>query len=67
MPVKATDLLKKLMTKAGITYDGDLTVEIPDDIATSLDNQLLTIAAATNNHPDVKKVYFAQAYNGLDA
>lgn len=63
----AADLLKKLMTKAGISYDGDLAADIPDEIATNLDNQLLTIAAATNNHPAVKKVYFAQALNGLDA
>lgn len=62
----ATDLVKKLLTKAGITHEGDLA-EVPDEIATSLDNNLLTIAAATNNHPQVKKVYFAQAYNGLDA
>jgi len=55
------------MAKAGVTYDGDLSTDIPDEVATNLDNQLLTIAAATNNHPDVKKVYFAQAYNGLDA
>lgn len=54
------------MAKAGVAYDGDLAA-IPDDIASSVDNSLLTIAAATNNHPDVKKVYFAQAYNGLDA
>lgn len=67
MPVSASDLVKKLLAKAGVTYDGDLSAEIPDDIATSLDNNLLTIAAATNNHPQVKKVYFAQAYNGLDA
>lgn len=67
MPVSASDLVKKLLTKAGVTFDGDLSAEIPDDIATSLDNNLLTIAAATNNHPQVKKVYFAQAYNGLDA
>lgn len=66
MPTTANDLVKKLMAKAGVAYDGDLAT-IPDDIATSVDNQLLTIAAATNNHPDVKKVYFAQAYNGLDA
>lgn len=66
MPIAANDLLKKLMVKAGITYDGDLAA-IPDDVASSVDNSLLTIAAATNNHPDVKKVYFAQAYNGLDA
>jgi hypothetical protein len=67
MPVSATDLLKKLMAKAGITYDGDFSTDIPDEVATNLDNQLLTIAAATNNHPAVKKVYFAQAFNGLDA
>lgn len=66
MPVSASDLVKKLLAKAGVTYDGDLA-ELPDEIATSLDNNLLTIAAATNNHPQVKKVYFAQAYNGLDA
>lgn len=67
MPVSAIDLVKKLMTKAGVTHQGDLTNDIPDEVATALDNQLLTIQAATNNHPDVKKVYFAQAYNGLDA
>lgn len=66
MPITANDLVKKLMAKAGVAYDGDLAA-IPDDIASSVDNSLLTIAAATNNHPDVKKVYFAQAYNGLDA
>lgn len=67
MPVPAIDLIKKLMAKAGVTHDGELTADIPDEVATALDNQLLTIAAATNNHPDVKKVYFAQAYDGLDA
>lgn len=67
MPVSAIDLVKKLMAKAGVKYEGELTADIPDEVATALDNQLLTIAAATNNHPDVKKVYFAQAYNGLDA
>lgn len=67
MPVSATDLLKKLLSKAGVSYDGDLTTEIPDEVATSLDNSLLTIDAALNNHPKVKKKYFAEAYNGLDA
>jgi hypothetical protein len=67
MPVSAIDLVKKLMAKAGVKHEGDLTGDIPDEVATALDNQLLTIAAATNNHPDVKNVYFAQAYNGLDS
>lgn len=65
--MKLTELVKKLIAKAGITYEGEITDELPDDISTALDNGLLTLAAATNNHPLVKKVYFAQAYNGLDA
>lgn len=67
MPVSALDLVKKLMSKAGVTFDGDLTAEIPDEVATSLDNSLLTLDAAMNNHPKVKHKYFAEAFNGLDA
>lgn len=64
--MKAADLITNLLKKAGITHEA-ITDEVPDDVATQLDNSLLTIQAATNNHPQVKKVYFAQAYNGLDA
>lgn len=67
MPVSAADLLKKLFAKAGIQYDGDLASDIPDDVAASLDNGLLTMDAAINNHPKIKYAYFAKAYNGLDA
>lgn len=67
MPISANDLLKKLLTKAGVAYDGDFSADIPDEVATGVDNNLMTLAAAVNNHPQVKKVYFAQAYNGLDA
>lgn len=66
MPITAIDLVKKLMAKAGVTHDGELTADIPDEIAEKLDNGLLTIAAATNNHPEIRKVYTAQAYNGVD-
>lgn len=65
--MKVAEFVKKMLTKAGVTHEGEITDEIPDEVATAADNALLTIAAATNNHPDVKKVYFAQAYNGLDA
>lgn len=61
------ELIQKLLQKAQIQFDGEISDEIPDDLATQLDNSLLTLQAATNNHPQVKKVYFAQAYNGLDA
>lgn len=66
MPVSALELVKKLMAKAGITTDGELTNDISDELATRLDNSLLTIAAATNNHPQVKRHYFGQAFKGLD-
>lgn len=65
--MQTSQLVTNLLKKAGIAFDGEVNGELPDDIATQLDNSLLTIKAATNNHPDVKKVYFAQAYNGLDA
>lgn len=65
--MKTAEFVKKLLAKAGVTHEGEIGDELPDEVATQADNALLTIAAATNNHPDVKKVYFAQAYNGLDA
>lgn len=72
------EFLNKLAAKAGIKADdpnlvgvlaapGLQQMPIADELAQQFDNSLLTIAAATNNHPDVKRVYFAQAYNGLDA
>lgn len=78
MPQTLGEFLNKLAIKAGIKADdaelvgvlsapGLQQMPIPDALASQFDNSLLTIAAATNNHPDVKKVYFAQAYNGLDA
>lgn len=67
MSVKTTDLVKKLLAKAGVQHDEEIGDELPDEVATAVDNALLTVAIATNNHPQIKKVYFAQAYNGLDA
>lgn len=66
MPVKTNEFIKSLIQKAGVTYEGEIGDELPDELATELDNSLLTLEAATNNHPKVRKIYFAQAYNGLD-
>lgn len=65
--MNTTDFISGLLKKAGIEYTDEINGEIPDELATKLDNSLLTVKAATSNHPDIKKVYFAQAYNGLDA
>ncbi len=42
-------------------------MNIDDAIVTALDNGLLSIEAAKNNHPEIKKVYTALAYNGMDS
>lgn len=73
---KAIDFLKTLLTKSGANLDdenikaalGGLNAEfeLPDALTTAIDNGLLSVASAKNNHPEIKKHYFAQAYNGLD-
>jgi hypothetical protein len=71
------ELINNLAVKAGIDpADNDLksllaspelaTVKVPDTIVTAIDNGLLSIEAAKNNHPEVKKKYFADAYDGID-
>ncbi len=52
----------------GILSNAELTrVNVPNELFNSIDNRLLSIDDAKNNHPLVKAHYFAQAYNGLDS
>ena len=71
------EVINNLAQKAGILADNaDLksllsspelaTINVSDALVTTLDNGLLSIEAAKNNHPDVKKKYFADAYDGID-
>jgi hypothetical protein len=74
---KVADFLKTLLTKAGLNVEQDdiktalanlpADLELADTVATGIDNGLLSMAAAKNNHPDLKKHYVTQALNGLDA
>lgn len=74
---KVVDFLKSLIVKAGGNPEdeaikgalGELgaDLEISEDLITPIDNGLLSISTAKNNHPEVKKHYFGQAYSGLDA
>jgi hypothetical protein len=77
MPKSAKDFLTLLLTKAGVKHDEEAiqtalasaelaTIQIPDALITPIDNGLLSIQAAKNNHPEVKNHYFSQAYDGLD-
>lgn len=68
----------RLANKAGIAQDdpnlvnilsnADISkVTIPAELTTGIDNNLLSLSQATDNHPAVKKVYQAQALNAIDS
>jgi hypothetical protein len=71
-------LISHLAKKAGMPEDdaqlinilsnAELTrVVVPAELFTTIDNKLLNVDDAKNNHPLIKAHYFAQAYNGLDS
>lgn len=74
---KVADFLKTLLTKAGVNLDQDNIktalaalppdLELAEDLATGIDNGLLSMESAKNNHPDIKSHYTKQAMNSLDA
>lgn len=77
MPKTAADFLKELAIKAGVKIDDEKIkpllaapelagIQIPDELATGIDNGLLSISAAKNNHPEIRGHYVAAAYDGLD-
>lgn len=71
------DFLHGLLTKAGQNTDDKaikdflagnvMTLEIPDDVAKSLDNNLLSVKDAKNNHPEIKAHYTKSALDGVDS
>lgn len=77
MPKTAADFLKELAVKAGVNIDDEIikpllaapelaNINIPDQLITGIDNGLLSLDAAMNNHPRIKGRYFSEAYDGLD-
>lgn len=71
------DLIKGLASKANVAPDdanlntllsaqGLSEVQVPDELVTSFNTGLLSIEAAKSNHPDIKKKYFADAFDGMD-
>jgi hypothetical protein len=77
MPKTAADFLKELAIKAGVKIDDETiqpllaapelaNISIPDALITGIDNGLLSLDAAKNNHSAIKGHYFSQAYDGLD-
>ncbi len=71
------ELFNNFAIKAGIPADNAelksllanealASITVPDELSTTLDRGLLSIEAAKNNHPDIKKKYFADAWDGMD-
>lgn len=76
--VKLGDFINNLALKAGVKADdknlisilstqGLNDIQIADDIAGAVDNNLLSIEVAQKGHPALKSHYYARAFNGLDA
>jgi len=77
MAKKINEFLKALIIKAGgnpedeklktalaaITIDADVN----DEVINAIEQGLISIENAKNNHPDIKKHYTALALNGLDS
>lgn len=77
MPKLIGEFITDLAQKAGVASDNEhlksllaspelINVKVPDELITSLDQGLINITEAQNNHPVVKKKYFKDAYDGMD-
>lgn len=77
MPKTVKEFLTILLQKAGVKLEDEAiktaldvpelaTIQIPDALITPIDNGLLSLQAAKNNHPEIGGHYRAQAYDGLD-
>lgn len=78
MPKTVAEVFKSLALKAGAKEDDEQMINelsapdfarltITDELSAKIENGLLSVEQAKNNHPDIKKHYFAAAYNGLDS
>lgn len=77
MPKTAGEFINELYKKAGgnpedegfkkFLNDANLvSVQIPDDVMRPIDNGLISLTAAKNNHTDIKNHYTKQALDGVD-
>src|SRR6478735_9692378 len=74
---KLNEFLKSLIIKAGSSVDEEaikaalstiaVDTEVKDELVSVIERGLLSIDSAKNNHPDIKRHYYASAYNGLDS
>lgn len=78
MPKSVSAFLNELALKAGIKPDDkqlvDLlsatelqNIQVPDELVTGIDNNVVSIEQAKNNHPDIKPHYTSMALTAVDA
>lgn len=77
MAKKINEFLKTLIIKAGGNPEDEklkaalaaivADTEVNDDVVNAIEQGLISIDNAKNNHPDIKKHYTALALNGLDS
>ena len=71
------ELINNLAQKAGIQSDNaDLkallsspelaAINVPDEVATIIDKNLMSLDAAKNNHPEVRNKYWKDFHDGID-
>jgi len=72
---KLKDFLTLLAKKAGFDtesatakpfFDAIPDTEVPEDVSKGIDNALISLTEAKNNHPELKNHYVAPALNGMD-
>lgn len=77
MPVSVGEFLHNLAKKAGMNpedenlknflLNGDLVkINVPEEIEKGIDNKLISLTDAKNNHPEIKNFYQKQALDGID-
>lgn len=73
---KLKAFLSHIAKKAGVDpaadnfktfFEGLPDVDVPDDLNTNIDNSLLSITDAKNNHQDIRNHYTAQALSSVDS
>lgn len=71
------DFLHSLALKAGMNPDDEdlknfllngelMKIEVPEKVETGIDNHLISVRDAKNNHPEIKNHYQKQALDGMD-